>query len=332
MSALPDEAMVRAAKLSLAGRYLVGVSASAAALAVPGPAPEENVVGLGVGEKISRNQLTGLLAVKVYVRRKYPDTDIADSERIPKEFDGVPTDIEEVGTIQALSVGCTVDRRKRQRPAPCGISVGHLAITAGTIGALVRDTGRTDNGKRYILSNNHVLANCNSAQVGDAIWQPGPADGGTAADQIATLARFATLSFTGTDNRVDAAIAELTPDTVAGDICSIGPLAGRVAPARNLTVLKHGRTTGQTRGVITDVDADIQVSYPGFGVARFINTIVIRGVPPTTPFSAGGDSGSLIVDANHRACALLFAGSSAQDVTFANPLSAVLSRLKVRLL
>jgi hypothetical protein len=84
--------------------------------------------------------------------------------------------------------------------------------------------------------------------------------------------------------------------------------------------------------VITDVDADIQVNYPGFGVARFINTVVIRGLPPTSPFSAGGDSGSLIVDADHRACALLFAGSSAQDVTFANPLSAVFSRLRVRLL
>jgi hypothetical protein len=119
---------------------------------------------------------------------------------------------------------------------------------------------------------------------------------------------------------------------VLGDICSIGPVTKRVTPTRNLTVLKHGRTTGLTRGVITDVDADIQVNFPGFGVARFINTVVIRGLPPTSPFSAGGDSGSLIVDADHRACALLFAGSSAQDVTFANPLATVLSRLRVRLL
>lgn len=327
------EAQVRSAKRSLAGRYLAGVGAAAFALALPGPAPEGNVVGLGVGEKVTVNRLTGTLAVKIYVRRKYPEADIAAGERIPAAIDGVPTDIEEVGTIQAIAGDCSVARRQRQRPAPCGVSVGHLAVSAGTIGAVVRDSGAGDNGRRYILSNNHVLANCNAAQVGDAIWQPGKFDGGTAADQIGTLARFAPLNFAGGENRVDAALAEITPGVVTGDLCAVGPLAGRLAPARNLTVLKHGRTTGLTRGVITDVDADIKVNYPGFGVALFVNTVVVRGLPPTTPFSEPGDSGALIVEATgHRACALLFAGSSATDVTFANPLGAVLRRLRARLL
>ena len=332
MSAIPDEAAVRSAKRSLMGRYLTGASASVAAFALPGPSPTDNVVGLGVGEKVTLNRLTGALAVKVYVRRKYPEADIAPIDRIPDQIDGVPTDIEEVGTIQALSAGCTVARRQRQRPAPCGISVGHLQITAGTIGAVVRDSGATDNGRRYILSNNHVLANANAAQAGDAIWQPGPFDGGTAADQIATLTRSVSLNFAGGDNHADAAIAEIAPGTMLDEICAIGPLAGKVAPTRNTTVLKHGRTTGLTRGVITDVDADIRVDYREAGVALFVNTVMIRGLPPTTPFSAGGDSGSLIVDAGQRACALLFAGSSTTDVTFANPLGTVLRRLRIRLL
>jgi hypothetical protein len=332
MSGTPSEATVRAAKRALVGRYLAGTAASAFALALPGPTPADNVVGLGVGEKVTVNRLTGALAVKIYVRRKYPESDIAPIERLPREIDGVPTDIEEVGTIRPLSAGCTVARRQRQRPAPCGVSVGHHAITAGTIGAVVRDSGRTDNGRRYILSNNHVLANNNSAESGDAIWQPGRFDGGTPADQIATLDRFVPLNFAGDDNRMDAALAEITPGVVVEEICAVGPVAGRATPARNLTVLKHGRTTGLTRGVITDVDADIKVDYPGFGTAFFIDTVVIRGLPPTAPFSEGGDSGSLIVDAAHKACALLFAGSSATDVTFANPLAAVLRRLRVRLL
>lgn len=67
-------------------------------------------------------------------------------------------------------------------------------------------------------------------------------------------------------------------------------------------------------------------------MALFVNTVVVRGLPPTTPFSAGGDSGSLIVDAQHRACALLFAGSGTTDITFANPLGTVLRRLRIRLL
>jgi hypothetical protein len=332
MSGTRNEADVRSAKRAMVGRYLAVPTVSAFALALPGPSPADNIVGLGVGEKVTLNRLTGALAVKVYVRRKYPEADIAPIERIPSEIDGVPTDIEEVGTIQAISGGCTVARRQRQRPAPCGVSVGHLAVTAGTIGAVVRDTGRIDNGKRYILSNNHVLANSNDAQAGDAIWQPGKFDGGTPADQIGTLTRFAPLDFAGGENRMDAAIAEITPGVVAEDLCAIGPLTGKVVPTRNMTVLKHGRTTGLTRGVITDVDADIRVDYPGHGAALFINTVVIRGLPPTSPFSSGGDSGSLIVDAAHKACALLFAGSTATDVTFANPLAAVLRRLRVRLL
>lgn len=117
-----------------------------------------------------------------------------------------------------------------------------MQITAGTIGAVVRDSGATDNGRRYILSNNHVLANANAAQVGDAIWQPGPFDGGTAADQIATLTRFVSLNFAGGDNAANAAIAEIAPDTVLNEICAIGPLMGKVTPTRNTTVLKHGRT------------------------------------------------------------------------------------------
>jgi hypothetical protein len=332
MSRRPSEATVQAAKRALVGRYLAGPAVSAFALALPGPSPADNIVGLGVGEKVTLNRLTGALAVKIYVRRKYPEADIAPFERLPNDIDGVPTDIEEVGMIQALSAPCTVARRQRQRPAPCGVSVGHLEITAGTIGAVVRDSGKADNGRRYILGNNHVLANSNGARPGDAIWQPGKFDGGTPADQIGTLTRFVPLNFAGGDNRMDAAIAEITPGVVVEDICAIGPIAGRTTPARNLTVLKHGRTTGLTRGVITDVDADIRVDYPGFGAALFINTVMIRGLPPTTPFSEGGDSGSLIVDAAHRACALLFAGASATDVTFANPLAAVLRRLRVRLL
>ena len=64
----------------------------------------------------------------------------------------------------------------------------------------------------------------------------------------------------------------------------------------------------------------------GRGTARFTNQIRI------TPgsFSAGGDSGSLIVEdvaANPRPVGLLFAGGS--DDTFANPIQSVLDALGV---
>ena len=51
-------------------------------------------------------------------------------------------------------------------------------------------------GQRLILSNNHVLANSNDAQVGDTVVQPGSIDGGHAvSDKIAELERFVPIEF-----------------------------------------------------------------------------------------------------------------------------------------
>ena len=342
MSSGSSEADVRAAKRALLGRYLQAPAAAAsfAVARAAGPPstssrPTDNVVGLGVAEKVVGNRLAGELSVKVYVRRKLAEAEVRPADRIPKTIDGIPTDIEQVGLIHALLQPCSVDRQRRQTPAPCGISVGHVAISAGTIGALVRDSGRTDNGRRYILSNNHVLANSNAGQVGEGIFQPGPLDGGALPEhRLGELTRFAPIKFGGGDeNSVDCAIAEVADEAVLREICSIGSIDGTVRPERDMAVWKHGRTTGLTRGMITDVDADIRVDFREAGVALFIDSVVIRGLPPTTPFSDGGDSGSIIVDRpRNRACALLFAGADGADVTFANPIQRVLSRLRVRLL
>jgi len=67
------------------------------------------------------------------------------------------------------------------------------------------------------------------------------------------------------------------------------------------------------------------------GTARFAGQIVITGSGEL--FSAGGDSGSLIVSkglllADRRPVGLLFAGSSV--TTIANPIELVLDRFGVR--
>src|SRR5947209_20546246 len=63
----------------------------------------------------------------------------------------------------------------------------------------------------YILMNNHVIAISNCASIGDPEYQPGPFDGGTAADQIATLSDFQVIFFAANGtNTIDAAIALYT--------------------------------------------------------------------------------------------------------------------------
>lgn len=285
-----------------------------------GPFPRgSNVIGVGFGHKQTTG--AGLLdeeAVRVYVRRKKSRSELTRAELVPSDVNGVPTDVIEVGDVVATA-----------RPVPCGVSVGHFRITAGTLGCLVRRVGGPA-GDRFILSNNHVLANSNQALVGDAILEPGPMDGGAANPPIATLTDFAPLAFSGATNRIDCAIAKLIRvGDVNPSIAGIGPI---VAPPMDATlsqsVRKRGRTTGHTVGIIRDVGADITVSYGPMGDAFFLDQIAITGAGGN--FSAGGDSGSLIVDAaSRRPVGLLFAGGT--GVTFANPIALVLERFGVQI-
>jgi hypothetical protein len=213
------------------------------------------------------------------------------------------------------------------RPAPIGVSTGHPNITAGTIGCRVtKMDGATT--YYYALSNNHIYADENRASLGDNVLQPGPYDGGqNPRDKIGTLADFQQIVFSRfASNQIDAAIA-LCPPEMLGNSTPAGsygvPSSTTVAAWVGLAVQKHGRTTGLTTGQVYAVNATVNVGYDS-GTARFINQIVI------TPgaFSAGGDSGSLIVtQSGENPVGLLFAGSS--SVTIANPIDLVLSHFGV---
>jgi len=135
-------------------------------------------------------------------------------------------------------------------------------------------------------------------------------------------------------NQVDAAIAVVEPDVKVVIEHGFGGLRGiDLDPASGSRVWKVGRTTGFTRGVIRAVEVDgVEVRY-GERTLVFDNQIEIGGLDGA--FSDGGDSGSLILDSRGRALALLFAGASVSAgkaaVTYANPISAVLQELGVRL-
>ena len=66
--------------------------------------------------------------------------------------------------------------RGNTRPLLMGASVGHVDVTAGTLGAFVSRSGAI-----CILSNNHVLANEDAGSTGDMILQRAKFDGGRAA-------------------------------------------------------------------------------------------------------------------------------------------------------
>jgi Peptidase family S64 len=195
---------------------------------------------------------------------------------------------------------------------------------SGTLGSLV-----TRGGTQYILSNNHVLARSDQAAAGEDVSQPGLIDSNCG---VATLvADFTGAAPLGPSN-VDAAVAQLRTGTMdpTGFIEDIGvPSSTTVNPSVGLAVAKSGRTTGFTTGTVSSINTSVSVQYQRgcnqgkkFTVS-YTNQVVIN----SSTFSAGGDSGSLIVtnNASHNPVALLFAGSS--TTTIGNPINAVLTAL-----
>ena len=220
--------------------------------------------------------------------------------------------------------------RARRRPLLIGCSIGLEASGTGTLGAFVRG----EDGRTAILSNNHVLADEDRAPAGAAVLQPGAVDGGRAPDDEVARLRCPIPIRWSDANRVDAAIAELgvgiehEPSTLRG----AGSLDGVVDPGADVDLVeKLGRTTGRTRGQVTAIEVDnVVVAYEG-GNVRFDGQIEIHGIQHRH-FSQAGDSGSLIVTSPELlAYGLLFAGSDAANVTYANPIGTVLSELGCRL-
>jgi hypothetical protein len=62
----------------------------------------KNVVGVGVGLRQRAGELTDEVVLTVMVRQKQPATALRPRDLIPTELDGVPVDVQEVGTIRAL--------------------------------------------------------------------------------------------------------------------------------------------------------------------------------------------------------------------------------------
>ena len=289
----------------------------------------KNVIGAGYGVKWINGEPTGEPALLVFVTKKFAKAELRSADLVPGTIGQMQTDVVAVGEPFAgieleMSDRAAAALSASRRPVLGGYSVGHVDVTAGTIGTCVYDIAGTPGNPVgipehfYILSANHVLANRNEAHPGDPVLQPGPFDGGKEPeDRIALLSRFVPITFDPPTplalhrNLIDAAIAEAPFDQLSREICWLGHLVGwhpRSKVDVGLVVQKCGRTTQYSTGRIIAIGATIDVNFGGNTKARFLDQII------TTPMSTGGDSGAVIATLENVAVGMIFACSRLASV------------------
>jgi len=301
---------------------------------------KKNVVLVYTGRKVVGGLDVGRPAIRVGVTKKLPLTQLKPDDQIPKTFEGMETDVYEDKMPKALRTG-------RYRPMPGGVSGGHPAISAGTLSPM------TIHGVKYIISNAHVLANSNDADLGDQTWQPGAYDGGQPSDTIGHLLRWVPIHFEDDEstcpianmiigffnflaelfhrhsrlctksldfNIVDAALSRAIDDNdLSDEILDIGVLTGFAEAHLSDSIKKSGRTTAVTHGTVLDTEGAAKVDYGSNGVAMFEDQII------TTKIAEGGDSGSLVLNDRNEIVGLLFAGGD--TMTIVNKISNVIDAL-----
>lgn len=301
------------------------------------------VVGVDIGEKVRSGRGTGEPGILVFVTQKKPEADLAPDELIPAEIDGVMTDVQEMvielqSVRQRVETGRQVDG-SRYPVLAGGISMGPSRAVVlgppdveeegeytfvGTLGALVRDR---ESGAVMAMTNFHVACVDDQWSAGDRMVQPGRPDGGDpATDEFGTLARAQLTENT------DGAVVTLDGDRQwSAEVTGIGDVAGVAEAAPGTAVQKRGRTTEHTFGTVASTEASLSLDYgDGLGSRTFRRQVrITTDAEQSERFSDGGDSGSVVLDAERRVVGLLFAGSTDGSTTFANPIAAALEELGV---
>ncbi|MDT4897204.1 MAG: hypothetical protein QOH25_2281 [Acidobacteriota bacterium] len=290
----------------------------------------KNVVAVGISEKESKGKMTGYLALTFYVEKKVPLSQLRANDVIPPALPesvggphAISTDVKAIGLIHP-EINVT------RNPVQPGNSIGHVNVTAGTLGAFVEKDKQL-----LILSNSHVLANCGKGKVGDVILYPGKHDGGKKPkDSVAKLVDFVEFQVGGDFvNKVDCALAEPLERRMADikkGIKGLGLPKGIIKPKRGMKITKVGRTTGKTTGRVLDINFRTTINYPGVGFVGFIDQVLC------TRYTDGGDSGSLVIDKESgKAVGLHFSGSApageSRGSSIFNPIHDVLEALGVKL-
>lgn len=282
-----------------------------------------NIVGVGLGPKFIGGAPTRQLAVVVHVVRKVDARLVEPNCLIPRSLAvqgrNILTDIFEAGQVRFLGGG---DEIYTDDP-----------LDIGTLGCVVERGG-----KKYILTNYHVVGKFGAEPKGTPIYSDGV--------KVGTLQDFIPLHAhtpnTMPDNLADAALVEIDPNAnVSSSINGIAPIhPNLVGAVMYATVQKSGAGSGVTTGGFRNRNVDLKVIHNG-KTYGFPATLVV--LPPVKdgekglPFVLPGDSGALVLqrikskilkqDA-FAPCALLFAGTPS-GAGYAISLNAIMQSMNI---
>jgi hypothetical protein len=222
----------------------------------------------------------------------------------------------------------------------CGSSVTSAPIHgAGTMGCLVR----LPDGTLCGLTNNHVTGDCNHTVRGMYILAPAPVDADPQGPAPLAIGRHHSFVQLASGDPLQTIPQELDVALFAiEEEGSVTSMQGNgfydtpnaiVPPSGMMKVKKVGRTTGITTGtVLGQYQTPFAIPYrsPRFnGLVYFDHPFAVQS-DDDRPFSAPGDSGSLVVMADESASVgILFAGAG--NVSVMMPLERVIAAFGARL-
>lgn len=293
-----------------------------------------NVVGVGAARKMRKGRPVDEHAVVVYVLRKVPAKMLDQRHRIPPRLDiddeTVSSDVVEVAQPRLLDVDT-----KQYRPLQGGCQIQTVS-GSGTLGAILYD--RNDH-QPVLLTCNHVLTNAGAPTTLPAnvnVFQPagGPLVGLSKRIVPMFMPPLGVFDY-NFEAGVDAGI--IAPQPGIGVDFSVAELGTHpyvvLPPSEGLEVHHRGFRTQLRTGTVEAVDLTI-ISKASNGSLYRIggggNVFSIRA-PERLIGAWPGDSGSLVVDANHGSSrGIVFSGDGqTHGLTYACELGEIMSELQL---
>lgn len=283
-----------------------------------------NVVGVGVGFKVKDGRRLRQLAIRVYVREKVPLSKLKKADRLPRSIGGIPVDV----IIRKPLIHCFDPFNPSPENAAFhsvllgGISIGVAGMGTGTLGGSAFDNSTLMD---VMLTNWHVACASNDENCTEGlVVQPSERDNQGNQRPVGDVLRSVIAS------GVDAAILSLDGSAfLERSVLGIGALGRVVAAELGMTVLKAGRTSGLTFGIITDISEDI-TSCDADGNNCHDHADIIR-FEGDDGMVQRGDSGSLLLDAGGNVLGLVFSGTEDGNVGSACHIQDVLNALNINL-